>query len=289
MSRTQAKIFSIRGILKISRVSNLVIIGFTQFLTAVFLIGDPANWKAFIFDLGLALTIISTLFISSAGYIINDYYDLKIDLINRPDKVVVGTNLKRRAAMFYHVLFNFIGIFLGILAWWKIGAIHVSTSFLLWLYSNSLKRMPLVGNLLIGFLTGISILIIGVLYHDVNALILSYSLFAASIMVIREMIKDMEDMKGEKKHGIRSLPLLLGIRKTKHILYIICAVSAFALVLFLVNVNNSIVELYFMGLIPFIIYFIYRLSKADTVKHFKYLKYYCNLIILSGILSMIFH
>ncbi len=289
MSESKAKVFSIKGLLKITRVTNLAIIGFTQYLTAIFLIGSSADWLVYLTDYLLALTVISTLLISSAGYIINDYYDQKIDLINRPNKVVVGTNLKRRAAMFYHMLFNFIGIFLGILVWWKIGAIHLLSSFLLWLYSNSLKRIPLIGNLLIGFLTGISILIIGVQYQNVNALILSYSLFAASIMVVREIIKDIEDMKGEKTHGIKSLPLLLGIRKTKKILYIVCALSTLALIIFMFNVNNQYVEFYFIGLTPFMAYFIFRLKRADTVKHFKYLKYYCNLIILSGIISMIFH
>lgn len=285
----KAKIFSIRGLLKITRVANLIIISLAQYLTAIFLIGPSGQWYDYLTSIKLFLIVISTLLISSAGYIINDYYDQKIDIINRPEKVVVGTNLKRRAAMFYHMFFNFIGIFLGLLASVQIGIIHLGSSFLLWLYSNNLKRLPLIGNLLIGFLTGMAILMIGVQYNNLNPLLYAYSLFAASIMIIREIIKDVEDMKGEKTHGLKSLPLLIGVRKTKKLLYIICAVSAIMLIVFIVKVDNRLVVYYFAGLVPFMIFFIYKLKKADTIRNFKYLKYYSNLIILTGIISMILH
>ncbi len=287
--QTKAKVFSIKGLLKVTRVANLIIIGMAQYLTAIFLIGPSSEWYVYAKSVPLFLIVLSTLLISSAGYIINDYYDQKIDIINRPEKVVVGTNLKRRAAMFYHMFFNFIGIFLGILASWQIGIIHLLSSFLLWLYSNSLKRLPLIGNLLIGFLTGMAILMIGVQYNNLNPLIYAYSLFAASIMVIREIIKDIEDMKGEKTYGLKSLPLLIGVRKTKRLLYIICALSAAMLIVFIVKVDNRLVVYYFASLGPFMLFFIYKLKNADTIKNFKYLKYYSNLIILTGIISMIFH
>lgn len=286
---TEAKIFSIKGLLKVTRVVNLIIIALSQYLTAIFLVGDADNWQSYFTDLSLFLIVISTLLISSAGYIINDYYDQKIDIINRPEKVVVGTNLKRRAAMFYHMFFNFLGIFIGLLASIEIGIIHLTSAFLLWLYSNSLKRLPLIGNLLIGFLTGMAILMIGVKFKNLNALLYAYSLFAASIMVIREIIKDMEDMRGEKTHGVKSLPLLIGVGKTKKLLYIISGISAIMLIYFLVKVDNRLVVYYFAGLIPFMLFFIYKLKNADTVRNFRYLKYYSNLIILSGIISMIFH
>jgi len=289
MAKSKAKTFSIRGLLKITRVANLLIIGLSQYLTAIFLIGPSDHWERYITSIQLGLIVMSTLLISSAGYIINDYYDQKIDIINRPEKVVVGKNLKRRAAMFYHMLFNFAGIFLGVLASWKIGLIHITSAFLLWLYSNSLKRLPLIGNLLIGFLTGIAVLMIGVEYQNLNPLIYAYSLFAASIMVIREIIKDIEDMKGEKTHGVKSLPLLIGIRKTKKLLYVICGVSALWLLIFMIKVDNKYILYYFTSLVPFMVFFIYKLRKADTGKNFKYLKYYSNLIILTGIISMILH
>ena len=289
MASSSAKIFSIKGLLKITRIGNLMIIGFAQYLTAIFLIGPSSQWQDYLLSIPQFLIVVSTLLISSAGYIINDYYDQKIDIINRPDKVVVGTDLKRRAAMFYHMVFNFAGIFLGIIANWKIGLVHVVSAFLLWLYSNSLKRLPLIGNLLIGFLTGMAILMMGIQYQNLNPLIFAYALLAASIMVIREIIKDMEDMKGEKTHGVKSLPLVVGIHKTKQFLFTICGVTAVFLVIFLIKVKNVYVVYYFLGLIPFMTYFLFKLKNADTVKNFRYLKILSNLIILSGIISMIFY
>ncbi|MCR9249757.1 MAG: geranylgeranylglycerol-phosphate geranylgeranyltransferase [bacterium] len=285
---SRPKIFSIRGILRISRVPNLIIIGLTQYLTAIFLVGATRDWLTTMTDWRLFLVVVSTLLISSAGYIINDYYDQKIDMVNRPEKVVVGTDLRRRAAMFYHTGFNFLGIALGLAAYPKIGLIHFCSAFLLWLYSNQLRRMPLIGNLLIAALTALAILVISLYYQATDLLILVYCLFAGSIMLMREIIKDIEDLKGEEQFGVKSLPVLIGIRKTKRILYIIAGLAAIGLISFLVKVNNDIVEWYFILVSPFLIFFLYKLYRADTKLHFTRLKYYSNLIILSGIISMTF-
>ncbi len=284
----EPKIFSIKGILKISRVPNLIIIGITQYFTAIFLVGASREWLATLLDWRLFLIVVSTLLISSAGYIINDYYDQKIDMVNRPDKVVVGTDLRRRAAMFYHTCFNIFGIVLGVIAFQLIGLIHFGSAFLLWLYSNQLRRMPLIGNVLIAALTALSILVISLYYEATDILVFVYCLFAGSIMLMREIIKDIEDMKGEEKFGVKSLPVLIGIRNTKRILYLIATLAAIGLISFLIKVNNDIVEWYFIIVSPFLLFFIYRLIMADTKKHFTQLKYYTNLIILSGLISMTF-
>ncbi len=286
--KSEPRIFSIKGILRISRVPNLIIIAITQYLTAIFLVGPSGNWMVYLKDINLFLVVISTLMISSAGYIINDYYDQKIDMVNRPEKVVVGTDLRRRAAIFYHTVFNAFGIIIGFVAMPTIGLIHFLSAFLLWLYSNHLRRLPIIGNLLIASLTALSILLISLNYEATEILILVYCLFAGSIMLIREIIKDIEDLKGEKKFGIKSLPVLIGIRKTKRILYIICFFAAIGLMGFLLKVNNNIVEYYFIILSPFMIFFIYRLVKADTRANFTQLKYLTNLIIVSGLISMMF-
>src|SRR5688572_18002076 len=130
------------SLLKLTRFGNLLIIGFAQYCTAVFLI-DHTTLKDFRFF----ILSVSTLLIAAAGYIINDYYDVKIDYINKPERVIIGRKITRRYAILFHVVLSMLGIMLGVHLSWRIGAINIISVFLLWLYSNNLKRLPFIGNL----------------------------------------------------------------------------------------------------------------------------------------------
>ncbi|HRG11438.1 MAG TPA: UbiA family prenyltransferase, partial [Cyclobacteriaceae bacterium] len=105
--------------------------------------------KSLIWDWKLLVLAVSTAIIAAAGYIINDYYDIKIDLINKPDRVVIGKGITRRYALFFHTFLSVTGIALGFLLGLRMAAIHVISAFLLWWYSNNLKRQPFIGNFVV--------------------------------------------------------------------------------------------------------------------------------------------
>ncbi|MEQ8573165.1 MAG: geranylgeranylglycerol-phosphate geranylgeranyltransferase, partial [Fulvivirga sp.] len=189
--------FSISGFIQLTRFWNLLIIALAQYFTAYFLLSN----SSLVFSKEMALLSFSTIIIAAAGYIINDYYDVKIDLINKPKRVVVGRILKRRVAMIAHTVLNFIGIGIGLHLSWKLGALNFLCAFVLWLYSNQLKRIAFLGNLSVALLTGLSILIIGLFFEPDNILIMAYSLFAFAFTLIREIIKDIEDLKGDSSFG----------------------------------------------------------------------------------------
>jgi 4-hydroxybenzoate polyprenyltransferase len=169
--------FSFQGILKITRFPNLLIIALSQYLVAIFLV-FPEPRIPLAQDLKLHLLVLSTMLIAAAGYIINDYYDVKIDLINKPERVVVGKVIKRRVIMLLHSSFNMMAILIGIYVGPWVAAIHVLSSFILWLYSNQLKRLPFIGNFSVSLMTGLSILIISVYYQSFEPLVFVYAFFA---------------------------------------------------------------------------------------------------------------
>ena len=185
----QQKSFSvfIESLLKLTRFWNLFIIGLAQYFTAGLLINRSA-----IFDWRLFILSSSTIMIAAGGYIINDYYDVKIDLVNKPERVVIGKTITRRYAILFHTVLSLAGIGLGLILNWKLGAVNFVSVFLLWLYSNKLKREPLSGNIVVALLTGISIQIVDFLYHSGNPLILIYAVFAFFITLVREIIKAYE-------------------------------------------------------------------------------------------------
>jgi len=275
----------ILALFRLTRFWNLAIIAFAQYFTAYFLF----HQRLLVFtDFWLFLIVASTVMIAAAGYIINDYYDIKIDLINKPDRVVIGKTITRRYAIFFHTVISVTGVGIGLLINWKVGAVNFVSVFLLWLYSNNLKRLPLIGNLVVSLLAGLSIFLLSFLYEQYLPLVMTYSLFAFFMTLIREIVKDMEDMKGDTTFGCRTLPIVWGIRKTKSFLYGTILVFSF-LVLWLDYQQLKISWIYFIPLlfVPMSILF-YRLLKADTKKEFYQLSQLCKIIMLLGICSMIF-
>ncbi len=275
--------FSLTGFIQVTRLWNLLIIVMAHYFTAAFLLATDQ----IIFNKSLFILSLSTVLIAAAGYIINDYYDVKIDLINKPKRVVVGRILKRRVAMVAHTILNITGIGLGFTLSIKIGLLNFFCALLLWSYSNQLKRMALIGNLSVAFLTGLSIYVIAFFFDPGNIMIIAYSLFAFAFTLIREIIKDMEDLKGDATFGCKTLPVVYGIRKTKNVIYFL---SAFFLVLLCWLAFHFIgVEMMFfsLGLVAPIGFLIYKLAKADKTIEFNYLSNYCKFVMLIGICSMI--
>jgi len=273
----------IESMLKLTRFGNLIIIGFAQYFTAAFLISKDA-----IYDVRLLLLSTSTVLIAASGYIINDYYDVKIDYINKPDRVVIGRNITRRYAILFHVVLSALGILIGLYLSWRIAAVNVLSVFLLWLYSNNLKRLPFIGNLTVAILTGASIYVVDILYRTNDPLVIIYGLFAFFMTLVREIIKDMEDLKGDNTFGCKTLPIVWGIRKTKMIIYII--LSIFSVTVIVLNQLYEALPFRYYLILLFIplLWLVLSLIRADMKKDFSWLSTFCKVIMLLGILTMSF-
>ena len=271
------------SLLKLTRVGNLLLIALTQYFTAGFLIGMHT-----LNDVRLLLLSVSTISIAAGGYIINDYYDVKIDYINKPNRVVIGKNITRRYAILFHVLLSTIGVVLGIYLSLGIGIVNAVSVFLLWLYSNNLKRLPFIGNVTVAFLTGLAVIVVDLFYRTNNSLVVIYALFAFFITLVREVIKDMEDLKGDNSFGCKTLPIIWGIRKTKLLLYVI--VVTFAGIVVILNQLYRALPFRYHLIFLFVplLWLLYRLIRADMKKDFTRLSIFCKVIMMLGILSMAF-
>jgi 4-hydroxybenzoate polyprenyltransferase len=273
----------IESLLKLTRFGNLTIIALAQYFTAGFLIGMHT-----LNDVNLFLLSLSTVFIAAGGYIINDYYDVKIDYINKPDRVVIGKSITRRYAILFHIALSVAGIAIGFYLSWKIAGVNVLSVFLLWLYSNNLKRLPFVGNLTVAFLTGLAIIIVDLFYGKDNSLVLIYALFAFFMTLVREVIKDIEDLKGDNSFGCKTLPIVWGIRKTKILIYVILIVFG-GVVIVLNQIYQALPFKYHLIFLFVPLFWLFlRLIRADMKKDFTRLSMYCKVIMMLGILSMAF-
>jgi len=273
----------IKGVFLASRVPNLLIIGITQWCSAYMLM---RNGFLDALDITLWLLILSTMMVAAGGYIINDYYDLKIDMVNRPDKVVVGRELTRRKALFTHSAISITAVALGWFISWQVALLHIFSVSLLWYYSNHLRRF-FIGKTVIAFLTAMSILIVGFAFGIVSYRLMAFAAFGAAIVWIREIIKDMENAVGETAFGVETVPSVWGYRGAKTFILIITFTGCLLLVYFIYKVQTPIFTYYYLALIPALILFAFLLARADRRQHYRRLRHFTNLLILAGVLSML--
>lgn len=297
----------IAAFLRLVRWPNLVFIILTQVLfyycvyERLFHVSDVRT---------LIWIIIASVLIAAAGYIINDYFDLNIDQINKPEKNVFVKTIHRRWAIIWHFSSSFLGIIatvigVGLSKWYLILA-NIACTALLWFYSTSFKRKFLIGNIVISILTAWTVLILFFVFTSPRDAIVGnspetikffrvsflYAGFAFISSLIREAIKDMQDLEGDEKYGCRTLPIVAGIRSTK----IYVAIWAVVLLAALIILQLYVLQFRWWYAIGYSVasvifplaYLLYKLPKATTVADFSRLSNLSKLIMFTGIVSMIF-
>ncbi|ULQ53925.1 geranylgeranylglycerol-phosphate geranylgeranyltransferase [Flavihumibacter fluvii] len=258
------------------------------------------------------LLVISSVCIAAAGYIINDYFDLNIDQVNKPDSIVIQRIIKRRWAIIWHLVLSFIGVGLAFYLSWQlknpvIGFANFGCVLMLWLYSTSFKKQLLIGNVLISILTAWVILVIYFaelsvsrfgepLYRDtiksVFKFTIIYSSFAFIISLIREVVKDIEDREGDARYGCRTMPIVWGVPATKMFVMVWLFVLGTALLIIqLYGLLKGwwIGSLYCIGLVILpLVHILLKLKAANTTDQFHQLSSKIKWVMLAGILSMVF-
>lgn len=277
-----------KAFLSLIRFPNLLLIILSQALVQACLLAKGINWGLVLTSEFLLLTL-STVCIAAAGYIINDYYDVKIDAINRPDRMLVGKEIRRRRAMFAHLILSAVGVAIGFRLLLPVGLINLGAVLLLWGYSARLKKMLLVGNVSIAILSASMLLVVAVYADKVNMITLGYAAFAFLISLIREIIKDMEDVKGDASFDCRTLPIVAGLRMTKFVLYpLIALFQVFLLVVILHPRSEAVFDSYMVLLVLLpSVWLVIKLATADRKRDFTFLSNLNKLIMLTGILSML--
>ena len=296
------------------RYKNLIFITLTQLFFYGFIIRPSyevllSNSPLLSHDL-FHWMLIASILIAGGGYIINDYFDLNIDKINKPDKLIVDKEISRRWAMMLHFIMSIVGIVITGYVSMKLNnflllLLNASSVILLWVYSTTFKKKLLTGNVIISILTAWVIFML--FFAEINwtsgsmlpssnpALIPIYKLaiiyggFAFIVSLIREVIKDIEDETGDRKYGCKTMPIVWGVNASK-IFVAVWMVALFgALVAIMVySIFNKwyLIGLYITGLLVFIIQIFIKLKRANRIEDYTSLTRMVKIFMLAGILSM---
>jgi len=254
------------------------------------------------------LLVFATVFITAGGYVINDYFDIQTDLINK-GRVIVGTRIERRQAMMLHNIFNLAGVALGFYISWRsgylwLGVLFLIVSGLLYFYSASYKRQFLIGNLVVAVLTAMVPLLVGFYewpaiyrYYTVNAIsvpdfsfifywIGGFALFAFLTTLTREIIKDIEDFEGDIAYGRNTLPVVLGRITSKIIsvsLIIITIVMLYLICYFFLFDKITLIYVSVAIVMP-LIYVVFMVFRSVDRKQMHSASRMMKIVMLSGIL-----
>jgi len=296
---------------------NLLFIALTQFLFQYCIVMPALQKENVTSNLTpelFILLVFASVCIAAAGYIINDYFDLNIDRVNKPDRVIIDKVIRRRWAIVWHFVLSGIGILLTFYVGWKIhniplGFANILCVALLWFYSTTFKKRLLIGNIIISLLTAWVVLILYIVqvplffYSVASAaqiaaiskifkLAALYGGFAFISSLIREAIKDVEDMPGDLKYGCRTMPIVWGINVSKVFIatwLIVLLASLFILQAYVLHFRWwwSAVYCFVLIILP-LLYIFRKLFKAQDTASFHKLSNWVKLVMLTGIVSMVF-
>ncbi|MDG5493165.1 geranylgeranylglycerol-phosphate geranylgeranyltransferase [Psychroserpens sp. SPM9] len=296
-------------ILNLIRWKNLLMIIVAQVLIKYALF-EFFNTATALTDFNFTLLVIITLCLAAAGNIINDIYDLETDSINKPNKVVIGKQVSEKLAYNLFFALNIIGIALGFYLSHSIGkssffAIFVIISLALYVYASYLKGTVLFGNVLISFLVAMSLIIVGIFdllpvtFTDNRTtqmaffdIVIDYALFAFFINLVREIIKDIQDIDGDYKSGMNTLPIVLGRERANKIAFAVSMIPIGMVIYFIVTYlyQHQIAIGYFLVfVIAPLIYATIKIFSAEHYKHYEHISTLYKLTMFMGLLSLLLY
>jgi 4-hydroxybenzoate polyprenyltransferase len=300
--------------LRLVRWPNLLITILTMFLVRYYLIRPSLLTEGVELQLPLWWFIAlvgSVVLLAAGGYVINDYFDVRIDHVNHPERVILGVKIPAKLAIPFHATLTFAGIALGFLVSLKVGNyklvfVHLIIGLLLWLYSARYKRKPLWGNLIVAFASAMVVLIVWlfeffamvanvvVLTNQselawINHSILFLAGFAFLVSLAREIVKDVQDVEGDRRYGCQTLPVLIAEKYIKWIVGGIMVVVLAGIVFVqqhLFAIGYSLPAVYFFILQILVLSFLWRLRVSGQPKDYSELSQLARIIMIAGILSL---
>ncbi|MDN3667027.1 geranylgeranylglycerol-phosphate geranylgeranyltransferase [Algibacter miyuki] len=298
-----------RNFLNLIRWKNLLMIALAQLLIKYAFL-EPFGVATTLDGFGISILIFATLCIAAAGNIINDIYDIETDFVNKPDQLIIGESISEKTGYNLFIAFNFVGVAAGFYISNDVGksaffSLFVIISALLYVYATYLKRTLLIGNIVISILVALSVLIVGI-FELIPAIttenrtiqltffniILDYAIFAFIINLLREITKDLEDIDGDYKAGMNTLPIAIGRERTTKILFILSLIPVLSLIFYVLNTlyKNTISAAYFIFLIigP-LLYISLKLFSAKSKKDYHFISNLLKLVMFSGVLSLLLY
>lgn len=235
-------------------------------------------------------TLFACIFVAAGGYIINDIFDIETDQINKPEKLILSKHISLKSARIFYAILTAIGIGSGFLVGLGMGILCLVLAVLLYFYSSDLKGEMLQGNLLIAMMAGMVVYVSsrGV-YNVSNTYFAEYASIAFFITMVREIIKDIEDIEGDKAHDYETFPVVKGIQKSKNLSLVFLVITLGIIALLYIQAANILFTIFMsVFIIPALIYVAYLIFKAKEKSEFRKISNWLKTTMFLGLFSSLF-
>jgi len=257
-----------------------------QYLSALYLLNHGENKLELLLDPQLHISIFATAFIIASGFIINSFYDLERDTINRPDKVIFSRLVSQTTCLNFYFFFNTVGVVMSFYVSKRVMLFNFLFSIALWFFSHKLKKKALLGELSAALLTIAPFFVVAIFYRVFTFDIFLYLSFIGLIVLIREIIKDILSEKGDLIFGYETLPIKVGIIGTKRTIGLLMGLTIFPFaVLFYLHGVTMVMGYFFLGELLVLISAV-LLYKASNNDDFERLNTIYKFLLIAGILSI---
>ena len=285
--KTKHTIKKILSMFSVIRGYNIPIIALAQYLSAIFILAPEKRALSVLLDFNLFIIVLASGLTIASGYIINNFYDSKKDLINRPNKSKIDRLVSQRTKLQVYFTINSIVALLAYLVSFRASIYFSVYIFLIWFYSHKLKKFPIIGNLTASLLAILPFFAILLYYKNLYPQIFAHATFLFLLILIREIIKDLENIKGDIANDYRTIPVLFGEIAAKKIITALTIITILPVYLLVDKYDVGYMDIYFYVSLMVLLFFLFYLWKSNSKIHYLQLHIILKIIIVSGVLCIV--
>ncbi|MDC3170693.1 geranylgeranylglycerol-phosphate geranylgeranyltransferase [Bacteroidota bacterium] len=268
------------------RIYNILIIVLAQYLTSIFILSDKKPFDV-IFDFNLFLLILCSSLSIASGYIINNFYDQKKDIINKPIKSKIDDVVKKSTKLYFYFILNFVVLFFASIISPRAVIFFSVYIFFLWFYSHKLKRLLFLGNLFYSLLTITPFFAILLYYKNIDLIIAAYALFLFFILLLKDITKDLKNLVGDFTENYQTIPVAFGEDFSRIIISLITFINVILIINLFINFSDGYMNIYYGISLILLLIFTIKLYNSKKVSDYLELHNILRLIIGLGVFSII--
>ncbi|MBC2844354.1 geranylgeranylglycerol-phosphate geranylgeranyltransferase [Winogradskyella flava] len=266
---------------------NILVVVIAQYLAAIYIFAPDKTIKSVLFDVNLLMLVLASSATIAAGYIINNFYDSEKDLINKPRKTMLDRLVSQNTKLSFYFVLNFLAVVFASYVSFKAVIFFALYIFAIWLYSHRLKKQPMTGNIVSAILTVTPFFAIFIYYQNFELVIFAHAIFLFLLVSMRELTKDLENIKGDLALNYRTVPVVYGEKVSKTMLTILVLLTIMAAVVLILFFKIGHMYYFFYLSVMLLIVFLLILWKSNKKTHYLMLHNILKFIIVAGVFSIL--
>lgn len=278
------KVFSMFSVV---RGYNILILILAQYLTSVYILAPDWPLRKVLLDANLLMLVLASSAAIAGGYIINSFYDREKDLINRPHKTMLDRIVSQRTKLTGYFILNFLSVVLASYVSFRAVLFFSLYIFAIWFYSHKLKKYPFIGNITAAILAVIPFFAVFIYYKNFDLVIFVHATFLFLVISMRELIKDLENIKGDFAQNYRTIPVVYGEKVSKQMLTVLAILTLVPIYFLLTRFDIGYMYIYFIGSVIALMLFLVFLWLSAKKLHYIVLHTILRLVIVVGVFSIV--